>query len=198
MKVRDRMTPDPVTVAPDASVDMALGIMRDNVVRHLPVVENGVLKGLVTDTDLSTAWFPSLLEEVTVKDVMNSNPHVIDADDTVYQAARLIYTQKLTGLLVLDGDRLVGIITLADLIELFIGLLGVLNESSRLDVTMKPGPAALEEVHATISRLGGEVVSVALLPGQPPRRTYSFRLEKTDLKPIAEALAAQGFEVAAD
>ncbi len=197
MKIRDRMTPDPVTIGPDATVDQALALMRERGVRHLPVMDNGALKGLVTDSDLSTAWFPSLLEEVTVKDVMNSSPHVIDADDTVYQAARVIYHHKLTGLLVLDQGRLVGILTMADLLKLFIGLMGVLNDSSRLDVALKPGASSLEEAHATIHRMGGEVISVALLSSQPPRRVYSFRLEQTDLEPIAEALTAEGHQVLA-
>lgn len=195
MKVQDRMTANPVTVGADASVDQALGLMRKHGIRHLPVMDAKEVAGLVTDSDLATAWFPSLLEEVNVGDVMQSQPMVIGPDETVYQAARLIYHKKLTGLLVVEEGELLGILTLADLLELFIGLLGVLSESNRLDVALRPGDNSLEEVHGAINRLGGEVISVALLSSQPPQRTYSFRLAQTDIEPIAQALRAQGHEV---
>lgn len=195
MKVKERMSPDPHTVGPDASVDEALGIMSAHDVRHLPVVDNGTLVGLVTDTQLRSAWFPSLLEEVIVREVMSDNPFTIDQDSTVYEAARLLYNHKLTGLLVLSQGKLAGIITLADILGLFVSLLGLLTDSCRVDVAIKPQKDSLDKVHLLIRDAGGEVVSVALLSSEPTRRVYSFRLEKTDLEPIVQALKKAGHEV---
>jgi acetoin utilization protein AcuB len=195
VKIKERMSLDPHTVGPDASVDEALGIMTAHGVRHLPVVDDGKLVGLVTDTQLRSAWFPSLLEEVVVREVMTADPFTIDQESTVYQAARLLYNHKLTGLLVLDQGKLAGIITLADILGVFVDLLGLLTDSCRVDVALKPSKDSLENVAHLIRDTGGEVVSVALLSSEPSRRVYSFRLEKTPLEPIVEALKRAGHEV---
>lgn len=195
MQVAEHMTPSPVTISVDASVDQALALMREQGVRHLPVLDNGAVTGLVTDIDLRTAWFPSLLSELTVKDLMNSHPLFVQADDTVYHAARLLYQHKVTGLLVMDNGRLAGIITLADLLKVFMELLGLLQDSVRLDLALRPGPGSLEEVHGLIQARGGKVISVALLSSEAARRIYSFRLEPIDIVPIAASLKAAGHDV---
>lgn len=195
MKVKNHMSPNPVTVIPEVSVDQALSLMREHGIRHLPVVEDGMVKGLVTDNELRSAWFPSLFSELTVKDLMATDPLTVQADEMVYQAARLLHNHKLTGLLVMDNGKLAGIITLSDVLRVLVALLGLLSESSRLDVALRSGPDALEEVHAIIRDPGGKVISVALLSTEADRRIYCFRLEKTDLAPISEALTAAGHKV---
>jgi acetoin utilization protein AcuB len=195
VKVKNHMSPNPVTVTPQVSVDEALGLMREHGIRHLPVVEDGQIKGLVTDNELRSAWFPSLLSELSVKDLMATDPLTVDAEDMVYQAARLLHNHKLTGLLVMDHGKLAGIITLSDVLRVLVALLGLLNESSRLDVALGAGANALEEVHGIIRDHGGEVISVALLSTEANRRIYCFRLEKTDLGPISQALATAGHRV---
>jgi acetoin utilization protein AcuB len=197
VQVAEHMTPNPVTISAGASVDQALALMREQGVRHLPVMDDGVVAGLVTDIDLRTAWFPSLLSELTVKDLMNSHPLFVQADDTVYSAARLLYQHKVTGLLVMDHGRLAGIITLADLLKVFMELLGLLQESVRLDLALRPGSGSLEEVHGLIQAQGGKVISVALLSSEAARRIYSFRLEPMDVAPIAASLRAAGHDVLA-
>ncbi len=195
MIVANRMSPSPWTITPDASVAEALELMQTHGVRHLPVVDDGRLVGLVTDIDLRTAYFASLLEDLSVRDVMEHEPMVIDSSETVYQAARLIHQHKLTGLPVLENGRLVGIITLADILRVFVALLGLLGDSTRLDVALKPGSEALEEVYAIIRKLGGEVISVAQLSSDVGRRVYTFRLKKTEVEPLAAALREAGHGV---
>ena len=189
------MSKDPFTIKPQESVDDALNLMRQHGVRHLPVVEDGVVVGLVTDIELRTAWFASLLDELAVRDVMQAEPRTIEADASVYQAARIMYHNKLTGLLAVEQGRLVGIITLADILKVFVDVMGLLDETARLDVVLRPGPQSLEEVNQLIREHGGEVISVALLPSDPRRYVYSFRLEETNMKPIAKALVEAGHEV---
>jgi len=195
LKVKNRMSKDPVTIEPQASVDKALNQMRQHGVRHLPVMEKDQVVGLVTDIELRTAWFPSLLDELTVADVMVTNPRTIEAESSVYQAARIMVQNKLTGLLVMDQGHLVGIITLADILRVFVDVMGLLDETARLDVALRSGPQSLEEVNQLIRSHGGEVISVALLPSDPKRYVYSFRLEETNMAPIAAALREAGHEV---
>ncbi len=192
MRVSNRMSPQPWTIGPRATVQEALGLMQQHGVRHLPVLEQGRLVGLVTDIDLRTAYFPSLLEDLTVADVMKPDPLTIQGQESVYQAARIIHQHRLTGLPVMEGEKLVGMITLADILKVFVALLGLLEDSSRLDVVLRPGPGSLEEVYGIIRKQGGEVVSVAQLSQDLPRRVYTFRLKKIDLEPIVAALEAAG------
>ena len=195
MIVANRMSPNPWTIGPAASVAEALAQMQEHGVRHLPVVDEGKLVGLVTDIDLRTAYVASLLEELTVKDVMEHDPLTIDSGETVYQAARIIHQHRLTGLPVSQDGLLVGIITLADILKVFVSLLGLLEDSSRLDVALRPGSGALEEVYSIISQNGGEVISVALLTSEVGQRVYTFRLKKMDIAPIVAALEAAGHGV---
>lgn len=195
MKVRQRMSAEPVTVGPDASVDDALKLMKKHGVRHLPVLKGGVLKGMVTDIELRGAWFPSLLEEVKVGDVMTHSPTTITADETVYEAARLMHRHKLTGLPVLDSGRLAGIITMADLLKLFVEVMGLLEETSRLDVELANDPDAMNQVHQVVLAHGAEVLAISQLGGNSHQRVYTFRLRKTDLEPIARSLAEAGHKV---
>ncbi len=195
MIVANRMSPNPRTIGPEASVAEALAQMQEHGVRHLPVLDNGRLKGLVTDIDLRTAYVASLLEELQVKDVMTHDPLTINSSETVFQAARLIHQHRLTGLPVLQDDKVVGIITLADILKVFVALLGLLDESSRLDVVLRAGPGSLEEVYGIIRKHGGEVVSVAQLNSEVGRRVYTFRLKKIDLASMITALEAAGHGV---
>jgi len=196
VKVRDRMTPQPVTSSPEASVDEALKLMREHNIRHLPVMEDGRLEGLVTDIDLRAAWLASQLEDLTVRDVMNNDPFCIEADQSVYQAARLLYNNRLTGLLVTEAGRLVGVLTMADILMVFLELMGLLTDSVRLDLVLESAPQSLEEVHSLIRDHGGQVICAALVSSDSDRRVYSFRMEKTDIEPIITALESAGYEMA--
>lgn len=195
MKVANRMTAAPLTIASDVTVDEALRIMRNNDVRHLPVISENRLVGLVTDTELRTAWFPSLLETLSVQDVMVKEPVTVRSDETVYQAARLLHHNKVTGLPVLEDGYLVGIITQADILGLFLEVMGLLDETLRLDVVLAEFDGALQHVHATIAENGGQIVSFSQLPAEPGRRIYSFRLRMGDLNKITALLVEAGHRV---
>ena len=195
MLVKDRMSKSPVTVTPDSSVDEALNLMREKGVRHLPVLENGVVVGVVNDIELRTAWFPSLLDELFVRDVMVTEPFMVSPTDSVFQAARLLYHHKLTGLLVSDNGKLVGIITLADILALFVEFLGLLGEGYRVDVSLDPKTQALEQVTSIINRLGAETVSISLVRANADQRVYSLRLDGGECAQISTELAKAGFEI---
>ena len=146
--VRDIMTPDPVTVAPDMSVTDAARLMVDRGIGALPVVKGGELVGLVTEGDLimkdirleyptyihlldgfimyppSTTRFEHELKKAvaaTVGDVMTGEPHTVQADTSVEDVATLLVDRDVSRLPVLDGDELVGIVTKSDVLRSMIG-----------------------------------------------------------------------------
>lgn len=130
--VRDWMTRDVITVSPDTSILEAGQFMVDRTIRRLPVVENGVLVGIVTYGDVRGArasatagldiWELSYrLSKLTVREIMTPNPVTITPDDTIGQAAQLMLNYMIGGLPVLDHDgRLVGILTESDIFRVVV------------------------------------------------------------------------------
>ncbi len=141
---RDIMTPDPVTVHPDLSVQDAARIMVERGFGALPVMEGDRLVGIVTEGDLimqdvkvefptylhlldgfimypgATARFEAELKKAvgaTVGDVMTVKPVTIQATSLVTDVATLMVEQDVSRLPVLDGDRLVGIVSKSDIVR---------------------------------------------------------------------------------
>jgi acetoin utilization protein AcuB len=126
---------------------------------------------------------------------MTSDPVTISPEATSFQAARLMYNHKLTGLLVVEDGGLVGIITLADVLRLFVEVMGLLQDSSRFEVILKPDAHSLRDIHGIIRDFEIDVISVALIASSPDERVYSFRLDAVDPKPVLDALVQAGYEV---
>jgi len=194
MKVKNWMTKDPLTIDRDALLQEAVQIMKKHSIRHLPVMEDDQLVGFITESDLRQFFFPSMVEEIPVHQVMIINPITINANANIETAARLIHDYKIGGLPVLDKKKLVGIITASDLLSSFIEVMGVLKSSSRLDVVLgKKG--GLTEVIKIIKEHNGEIVSFATETHSTRRKVYYFRLEKADMDPIVDALEKAGHKV---
>ena len=131
MKVSELMSQNVVTIRPSATCRDAVGRMHGGGVRHLPVVDaKGELVGIVTDRDLRHHLFDprvlkeigiiamdTLLNAVRVADVMSSPAVSVRASDELVEAARLMLEDKVGSLPVLEGGRVVGIITETDLLR---------------------------------------------------------------------------------
>ena len=192
MLVGEIMSPRVVTIAPDRRVGQALKLMQQHNIRHLPVMEGDRMVGWITSRDLREVLLASMLEEIKVKDVMLQAPLSVTPDTEVEEAARLIYEHKIGGMPVVEEDRLMGVITMLDLVSAFITMLGLLKSSSRLDLLLERGPEALDTAVQLIKEAGGEVINVALGPIQGNKRSFYFRLAKADLEPIVAYLEAKG------
>lgn len=130
--VKDWMTADVITIAPDAGVLDTGNLMRENGVRRLPVVENGRLVGIITHGDVReakpstssslSAWEMNyLLARLTVSEIMTKDPLTTTPDATIGEAAYIMYKQKVSGLPVINVDgKLVGIITESDIFRMVV------------------------------------------------------------------------------
>ena len=122
MRVRDWMSPDPATLTTEASVREARELMGYYGYRHIPVVQNDRLMGIVSDRDvridddvLRRAVENSRTKlDDSVGQVMSSPPHTIDPDATVEAAARIMLSWRISALPVVEENRCVGIITSTD------------------------------------------------------------------------------------
>jgi acetoin utilization protein AcuB len=195
MLVSNIMSENPVTISPDKRVGQALKLMQKHNIRHLPVVKDERLVGWITSRDLREVLLASMLEKITVADVMLKTPITVTPETQVEEAARLIYENKIGGMPVLEGGKLVGVITMLDLVSAFLSMLGLLRTSSRLDLLLEDRPEVLEEASRLINESGGRVINVALGPSKEGKRSYYFRITKCDLHPIIEALKKEGYQV---
>lgn len=195
MRVSEIMSQEIVTITPDKRVGQALKLMQKHQIRHLPVTEGGRMVGWITSRDLREVLLASMLEKITVADIMIKAPISVGADTGVEEAARLIMEHKIGGMPVLEGDRLVGVITMLDLIGAFLTMLSLIRNSSRLDLSLENRPEALEAAAKIIKNAGGKILNLAMGPSRGNKRAYYFRLERCDLGPIVEALNKAGIKV---
>ncbi len=174
-----------------------MALMKQQSIRHLPVLgEENELLGWVTDADLRGVLIASMLEELTLEDVMIRKPFTATPDTPLEEAARTLLEKRVGGLPVVQDRKLVGIITIIDILSAFITFLGLFTESSRLDVRVSGSANPLPELTRIVKNRGGEIISVCHLPDEEGEKfTYSIRLRKTDLKLIISDLEEHGIEV---
>lgn len=162
MDVADILTPEPLTIGPGMPPADALQLMQSEDVRHLPVVEEGCLVGIVSDRDLlrDVGWMPGLPPEApgqrraaTVRELMHADPDTVSPRDTVVTAAVQLSVRKIGCLPVLDGNRLVGIVTEMDLLEAYARGCGEGAIEAALDVPVRElmrRPVHVVDVYATL------------------------------------------------
>jgi len=131
MRVKDLISGPPITIAPDTPVLEASRVMQTRAIRHLLVVEHDRLVGIVTDRDIRlnmpspattlSVWEVNyLLARLTVREVMTTSVIVVEPNRSAQDAATLLVTEKIGALPVVDGERLVGIVTETDFLRAFV------------------------------------------------------------------------------
>ncbi len=134
MLIRRWMTKDPVAIGPAETLAEARRKMDKGNFRRLPVVEHSKLIGIISDRDLRQ--HVGQLEHTRVDAVMARSVVTVAADMLLDQAANLLVKHKVGGLPVMDGGKLVGVITTIDLLRAFGEVLGTAEEGvSRIDLT---------------------------------------------------------------
>jgi acetoin utilization protein AcuB len=116
--VEDVMTPDPLTLAPTATVGEAYALMKERGFRHVPIAEGELLLGIFSLTDVGHlgARIPQLmamqLHEVMTKDLITVSP-----SESVAAAAATMASKKINCLIVVEDNRIAGIVTTYDLLD---------------------------------------------------------------------------------
>lgn len=116
-QIQERMVSDVVTVEPSTRVVEAAKTMIEETKGPLPVVEGGELVAMVTDRDLIERVVAEGVDpnSVTVNDVATKDLVTAAPDQDIEEARRLLVAHQLDRLLVVEGDRLVGIISETDI-----------------------------------------------------------------------------------
>ncbi|MFH1077451.1 MAG: CBS domain-containing protein [Pseudomonadota bacterium] len=196
MQIKSLMIKNPITISEQASIQDALDIMNQHSIRHLPVVtKEGRFIGFVTLTDIKQAFIPSMVSDLSLKDIMVKDPIVLSPDADIETAVRIIYKHKIGGIPVVENNKLAGIITITDLLEAFANMLGILTKSVRVDVNLDNNPMGFHEVSRIIQSNGGQIISVGISPQKIDQNVYCFRLQPCDTEQIAQALKKSGYKI---
>ncbi|MGX9365253.1 CBS domain-containing protein [Desulfoplanes sp. PS50] len=135
LKVKDIMSTKIITLKPEDTLSAARGVMHLAQIRHVPVVDQcNRFCGLISHRDILSATVSQLAgidketqqeidAGIPISEVMRKDAQVIAGDEKLSQAAEVLLTNKYGCLPVVEGDKLVGIITEADFITLSIQLL---------------------------------------------------------------------------
>jgi acetoin utilization protein AcuB len=120
MRLADIMSSEVKTIEPGASVADARTLMDNAGVRHLVVVDSGLVVGVISDRDLGgrVSWGRADADAARVEDVMSGHVVTMDLDATVRQAANRLRGRGVGCLAIMDDGNLRGIVTTSDLLEL--------------------------------------------------------------------------------
>ena len=176
MFVAKRMTPNPTTIESTTTIADASELMRKRKFRRLPVVDNGRLVGIVTDRDLRTvAPSPAttlsifelnyLLAKMQVKDIMHKDVITIPVDATIEEAALIMSTRHIGGLVVVgENGSVVGVITETDIFNSFVEIMGLKEGKIRFTFKVSNQVGVLHDISGVFKDLGINISSLATYP----------------------------------
>ncbi len=207
MLIGERMSQPVISISKDMPIHDALLMFKKNSIRRAPVLQDGKLIGIVSDKDLFNAspsqatslsvWeLNYLLSKIKVRDVMTSEVFTVQMDTPIEEAARLMADNKIGGLPVLDGDKVVGMITETDLFKIFLELLGARTVGVRVAVVVKDQPGQLAKVTKAIADAGGNFISFGQFSGSDASTVQiTFKVAGMKMEAVKKALAQAQVEV---
>ena len=180
MIIERRMTRNPVTATPDMSIAEASNLMKQEKVHRLPVLDKEKrLVGIITEKDilyatpspassLSIHEMAYLLSKLTVKKLMSKNVVTITKDTTVEEAARMMVDQDLSSLPVLEGDKLIGIVTKSDMFKILLELFGARHFGVRVSFVVEDKPGTIARISQALSEDGIDIITFGTFMGTDP------------------------------
>lgn len=171
MFVSDWMTKKVFAVGTDDYLSDALALMKEKSIKHIPVVKNGKLKGIISDRDIKE-FSPSkatsldiyelhyLLANTKIKAIMEVEVIATSPDTPVEEAAMLMLDRNIGCLPVLSKGGLAGIISDRDIYRALVDITGVRHGGNRICVTLEDRPGSVREVADIIRTHGFHLQSI--------------------------------------
>lgn len=201
MTIEYRMSRNPITVSPDANVNEARDLMKKNKVHRLPVLDKDKkLVGIISEKDilfaspspassLSIHEMAYLLSKLTVKKLMTRNPVTVSKDIPVEEAARIMADEDLSALPVVDGDKLVGIVSKSDLFKILIELFGARSLGVRISFLVDEKAGKIADVSKALSDAGYDIIAFGTFSGtDASNRICTVKVAAKDKDKILELL----------
>lgn len=198
MIIERRMTRNPVTATPDMSIAEASNLMKQEKVHRLPVLDKDKkLVGILTEKDilyatpspassLSIHEMAYLLSKLTVKKLMSKNVITITKNTTVEEAARMMVDQDLSSLPVLDGDKLIGIVSKSDMFKILLELFGARHFGVRVSFVVDDKPGTIAKISQALSEAGMDIIAFGTFMGTDP--TNAICTVKVQGAPMAKVV----------
>ena len=186
MFVRDCMTHNPITLHLDSDPLAGIALCKGGRFRHLPVVdEEERLVGVVSRNNLEQFLAkkdcPGIMErQHYVRQVDIQHVPLVRPDFPVEEAARLIVENKVTCLPVMEGEKLVGIVTETDLLEAMLEIFSGSRKGIRLTALVLNVKGSLASVSAAIAKEGGNILSLNIFEGSEPSN-WGCTLKATEI-----------------
>lgn len=125
LKVEEFTSPYVISISSQDTLDTALNLMQENGIRHLPVINNGDVLGMISERDVLTHMGKVWDKIMHVEDIMNSDILSVNANDNLGDVAFALSSQKKGSAVVLDDEgKVYGIFTTTDalnaLVEIFL------------------------------------------------------------------------------
>ena len=143
MYVRNFMSSPVITLPSSTRAIDALELMQAKKIRRIPILEEGRLTGILTLGDIQSVLG---LQEHSVRrastklgDIMTRKVHTVSADDPLERAARVMLDHEVSGLPVVDGEKVSGIITESDIFLAFTRIMGIVERGVRVVFTIPEG-----------------------------------------------------------
>jgi len=200
MLVRDRMSRNPITTYPAATVPDAMQVMRGSKVRQLPVLnDKGQMVGIVSledllrlspspATSLSVHELNYLLEKLTVEQVMTRDVITVSEDAALEEAGRMMADAKVSGLPVMRDGELVGIITESHLFNVLLELFGARRKGVRGTGAIPRVKGAVAKFTGAIAELGGSIVAMGEADEPGEEVSITMKIEDVPQDRLVEAL----------
>ena len=200
MFIGDRMSRPVITVSPDDPVIEVRAMFNKEHIRRAPVIKNGKLVGVVSETDLINAspskatslsnWeLNYLISKITVKHAMAKNPITVDVDTPIEEAARIMADNKIGGMPVVSKGRVTGMITETDLFKIFLELMGARQKTTRVTALVNDEHGALAKVTKAIADNGGNFISFGMFAGNDVNsKVITFKVEGIKQADIKKAI----------
>ena len=171
MFVSHWMTRKVFTLGPDDSVTDAVKLMKEKGIKHIPVLKEKKLKGIISDRDIKE-FTPSkatsldiyelhyLFAMTKMKEIMKTKVITTTPETPVEEAAMVMYDQGIGCLPVLEGGMLAGIISDRDIFRVLVDITGVRHGGNRIYLTLEDRPGSIKDVADIVRNHGFQLQSI--------------------------------------
>ena len=207
MFVLNHMTRNPIFITPDERVDAASAILKEHRIRRLPVVEDGKLVGIVTETDLvrvapsaattlSRYEINSLLAKISIREIMSDKVISVSENAPIEEAALLMSMHKIGGLpVVSEVGTLVGIITETDIFNALVDIMGLSEGKDRIAIEVDNKVGVVQDIAGIFADAGFNIDSFVTCKRDMGKYDIIVRGDFMNAQSLIEELKSHGYHV---
>ncbi|WP_368657498.1 acetoin utilization AcuB family protein [Metabacillus halosaccharovorans] len=204
MLVKHIMKKNVITLRPEDTISLALKSMKENKIRHIPIVnDHHILVGIITERDVKDAS-PSIFQlelkenflTKPIKNVMSTDLITGHPLDFVEEIAAVLIDNQIGCLPILQDRKLVGLITETDLLHTFVKLTGADQPASHLEIRVPNKPGMLAEVSSILLNRRVNIASALVYSDTDDRyKILVLRVQTINVTPIIKDIQSSGYQV---